>query len=248
MPRPRFAHVLFDLDGTLVDPREGIVGCIQYALRALGEPTRDPAWLERFIGPPLAGTFRRLLATTDEERVRQAIAAYRVRFGATGIFENRVYEGIPEALRALRNRGCTLFVATSKPAVYARAIVDHHGLRRHLTRVYGAELTGERSDKGALIAYLLGAEGLSRRDVVMVGDRSHDIVGARQNGVACVAAGWGYGSRGELESAGPDRIVGSAAELVEWLSGPGGRPRETRGVRRNRGARTATSKSRRGTA
>ncbi len=222
MPRPRFAHVLFDLDGTLVDPREGIVGCIQYALRALGEPTRDPSWLEQFIGPPLAGTFRQLLGTTDEERVRQAIAAYRVRFGATGVFENRVYEGIPEALRALRGAGCSLFVATSKPAVYARATVDHHGLRRHLTRVYGAELSGERSDKGVLVAHLLAAEGLSRREVVMVGDRSHDVAGARANGVASVAVRWGYGSLDELEAARPDAIVGSIAELMECVCGPTG--------------------------
>jgi phosphoglycolate phosphatase len=224
LPGPRFAQVFFDLDGTLIDPREGIVGSLQYALRALGEPTRDPSWLEQFIGPPLDGTFRQLLGTTDRARVRQAIAAYRVRFGAAGIFENRVYAGIPEALRALRDSGCALFVVTSKPGVYARAIVDHYGLRRHLTRVYGAELTGERSDKGTLVGYALGEEGLSPRDVVMVGDRSHDVVGARQNGVACVAVGWGYGSRAELESARPDAMVDSVRDLVTWLLGRCGRP------------------------
>lgn len=218
----RFAHVFFDLDGTLIDPRDGIVGSIQYALQALGEPTRDPSSLERFIGPPLAGTFRQLLGSTDGERVQQAIAAYRVRFGASGVFENRLYDGILGALRALGESGRTLFVVTSKPGVYARTIVDHHGLGGYFRGVYGAELTGERSDKSILIRYVLDKEGLSARDVVMVGDRVHDVVGARENGVACVAVGWGYGSRNELESAGPDAIVESVSELLAWLCGPAG--------------------------
>lgn len=224
LPPFRFAHIFFDLDGTLIDPRDGIVKSIQYALHALGEPTRDPSSLERFIGPPLAGTFRQLLATNDGERVQQAIAAYRVRFGASGVFENRVYDGILEALRALGQSGRGLFVVTSKPGVYARTIVDHHKLRRHFRGVYGAELNGERSDKGILIRYVLDEEGLSAREVVMVGDRVHDVVGARENGVACVAVGWGYGSREELESAGPEAVVESVCELMKWLDGPGSCP------------------------
>jgi phosphoglycolate phosphatase len=226
----RFAHVFFDLDGTLIDSREGIVGSIQYALHALGQPRRDPSWLERFIGPPLDGTFRQLLGTNDGERVRQAIAAYRVRFGASGIFENRVYDGIPEALRALGESGRSLFVVTSKPAVYARTIVDHHGLRRHFRGVYGAELDGERADKGILIRYVLGTEWLSPQEVVMVGDRAHDVVGARENGVASLAVRWGYASGDELESVGPDAIVDSVSELTAWLSGPGGCPGTARMV------------------
>jgi len=122
-------HIFFDLDGTLIDPRDGIVKSIQYALHALGEPTRDPSWLERFIGPPLAGTFRQPLGTNDGERVQQAIAAFRVRFGALGVFESRVYDGIPETLRALEKSGRGLFVVTSKPGVYARTVVDHHTRR-----------------------------------------------------------------------------------------------------------------------
>jgi len=223
-PGSRFAHVFFDLDGTLIDPRHGIVKSIQYALHALGEPTRDPSSLERFIGPPLAGTFRQLLGTNDGERVQQAIAAYRVRFGASGVFESRVYDGIPEALRALGKSGRGLFVVTSKPGVYARTIVDHHKLRRHFRGVYGAELNGERSDKATLIRYVLDEEGLSPCEVLMVGDRVHDVVGARENGVACVAVGWGYGCREELETARPDAVVESVFELMEWLDGPGGCP------------------------
>jgi len=218
-PGSRFAHIFFDLDGTLIDSAEVRVGSVQCALNSFGEPTRDPSSLERFIGPPLDGTFRQLLGTNDGERVQRAIAAYRVRFGASGVFENRVYDGIREALGALGESGRTLFVVTSKPGVYAQTIVDQHGLRRHFRGVYGAELHGERSDKGILIRYVLDEEWLSPRDVLMVGDRAQDVVGAHENGVACVAVRWGYGSREELAAARPDAIVDSVSELMNWMCG-----------------------------
>jgi len=214
--RSRFGHVFFDLDGTLIDPREGIVGSIQYALAAMGEPPRDAASLERFIGPPLAGTFRQLLGTDDPERVQRAIAAYRVRFGATGLFENRVYDGIRAMLDSLRASGCTLWVVTAKPTVYSETIVAHHGLRRYFRKVYGSELNGERTDKGILIRYVLDIEGLSPQDVVMVGDRSHDVLGAHANGMTCVAVRWGYGSSDELESARPEAIVDTTVDVVAY--------------------------------
>ncbi len=222
--RCRFAHVFFDLDGTLIDPREGIVGSIQYALETMGEPLRNPSTLERFIGPPLADTFGHLLGTENPERIGRAIAAYRVRFGDTGIFENRLYDGVPALLDTLGAAGCGLWVVTTKPAVYAEQIVDHHGLRDRFEGVYGSELNGERSDKGVLIGHVLEMEGLSSREVVKVGDRSRDVTGARANGVACVAVRWGYGTAEELESAKPDAIVGSVSELVEYVCGPTAAP------------------------
>ncbi len=218
-PKHRFTHIFFDLDGTLIDPRDGIVKSIQYALESLGEAVPDGSSLERFIGPPLAGTFRYLLGTDDRERVQQAIAAYRVRFGATGVFENRVYDGIPELLRTLGDAGCVLWVVTAKPGVYSQTIIDHHGLRAYFRGVYGSELNGDRADKGSLIRYVLEKEGLGLQEVLMVGDRSHDVVGARQNGVACVGVRWGYASPDELESAGPDAIVGSIPELLAYVRG-----------------------------
>ena len=217
MDARRVAHCFFDLDGTLVDPRGGIVGSIQYALQTLGEPARDPVFLERFIGPPLAGTFRTLLGTDDAGRIREAIAAYRVRFVATGIHQNIVYEGIPEGLRALCDSGVALRVVTSKPAEYAERIVDARGLRSYFAGVHGSTLDGERTEKGALIRHVLESEGLSPRTVVMVGDRVHDVVGARENGVACVAVRWGYGSPEELHAARPDAIVNTMAELLAYL-------------------------------
>jgi phosphoglycolate phosphatase len=218
-PKHRFAHVFFDLDGTLIDPRDGIVKSIQYALEALGQPIPDASSLERSIGPPLAGTFRHLLGTDDRERVQQAITAYRVRFGATGVFESRVYDGIPDLLRALRDAGCMLWVVTAKPGVYSETIIDHHRLRAHFRGVYGSELNGDRSDKGSLIRYVLAREGLSSKEVVMVGDRSHDVEGARENRVACVGVRWGYASPDELEAAAPDAIVGSVSELLAYVRG-----------------------------
>jgi phosphoglycolate phosphatase len=215
-------HVFFDLDGTLIDPREGIVRCLQYALDAMGAAIPEAAFLERFIGPPLAGTFGHLLGTQDRDTIQQAIAAYRVRFGATGVFENRVYDGIRDALRMLRASGRSLWVVTSKPTVYSVTIIEHHGLRSYFREVHGSELNGDRTDKGELIRHVLETEGLPPRDVMMVGDRSHDVLGARANGVACVAVGWGYGSVEELTAAGPDAIVGSTAELLAYIRGAEG--------------------------
>jgi phosphoglycolate phosphatase len=222
MDASRIADIFFDLDGTLVDPREGIVGSIQYALQALGEPACDPSFLTRFIGPPLAGTFRTLLGADDPGRVREAIAAYRVRFAATGIRQNIVYEGIREGLRALSDAGLVLWVVTSKPGEYAERIVDACGLGSVFAGVHGSTLDGERTEKGALIRHVLVAESLSPQTVLMVGDRAHDVVGARENGVACVAVAWGYGSREELDAAEPDGIVDTMTELVGYLRGRAG--------------------------
>ncbi len=217
MDTRRVAHILFDLDGTLVDPREGIVGSLQYALQALGEPPRDPSSLARFIGPPLAGTFRTLLGTDDPGRLREAIAAYRVRFVATGIHQNILYEGIRDGLRGLCDAGFVLRVVTSKPGEYAERIVEAHRLRSYFAGVHGSTLDGERTEKGALIRNVLDTRSLVPRTVVMVGDRVHDVIGARENGVACVAVRWGFGSREELDAAAPDAIVDTVLELVALL-------------------------------
>lgn len=216
MDRP-FRHVFFDLDGTLIDPRVGIVGCLEHALEAVGAPIPEAASLERFIGPPLASTFGQLLGAEDRERVNRAIAAYRVRFGATGLFESRVYDGVRDMLGALRATDRSLWVVTAKPTVYSVRIVEHHGLRAYFRNVHGSELNGDRSDKGALIGHVLETEQLSPRDVVMVGDRVHDVLGARANGVTSIAVRWGYGSLDELTTGRPDIIVASPAEVVRRI-------------------------------
>ena len=212
-------NLLFDLDGTLTDPREGIVGSLQHALATLGYSPPATTSLEQFIGPPLAESFQVLLGTSDEAQIRAAVAAYRRRFSEQGIFENRLYSEVPSGLCALRAAGHRLWVVTSKPEVYARRIVAHFGLDCYFHKVYGSELSGERANKTELIRYVLQQEKLPARSVLMIGDREHDILGARANGMGAVGVTWGYGSRAELEAANPQAVVSSMAELVEYVCG-----------------------------
>ncbi len=153
-------NLLFDLDGTLTDPFPGIRKCISYALDKIGRQLPPRESLRWCIGPPLKDSFAKLLASDDEELVGKAITFYRERFSAVGLFENRVYEGIPEALEALQGDGHTLYVATSKPTVYAERIIDHFNLHRYFKRIYGSELDGTRSDKTSLISHILKRESI----------------------------------------------------------------------------------------
>ncbi|MGE0626080.1 MAG: HAD family hydrolase [Pseudomonadales bacterium] len=207
--------VLFDLDGTLTDSRQGIIASIQHALDSLGRPVPPEDSLLWCIGPPLKGSFQRLLGNDAE--AERAVALYRERFGAVGLYENQVYEGIPELLANLHSRGMRLAVATSKAEIYATRIVEHFGIERYFESVFGAELTGERSDKTDLIAWALERTGTDRSEVVMIGDRSHDMVGARNNGVAGVGVLYGYGSRAELLDGGARAVVDSPRELGRLL-------------------------------
>jgi phosphoglycolate phosphatase len=207
-------HVLLDLDGTLTDSGEGITRCIAHALTRLGREAPPIAQLTRYVGPPLAGTFRSLLETEDEALVHRALTLYRERFTTIGILENRVYPDIPAGLAALQAMGHRLWIATTKPEPFARRVVEQFGLTSHFAGVYGSDLNGERAEKGDLIRHLLRAEGIAPDEAVMVGDREHDILGARQNGLRAIGIAWGYGSREELVAAGPDAIAGTVEELV----------------------------------
>jgi phosphoglycolate phosphatase len=216
-------NVLLDLDGTLTDPRKGIVACIQHALRSLGHDVPEESALLRYIGPPLQTAFRELLPLDHGSESEQAIAAYRERFVAVGMFENSVYAGVPAALESLRDRGARLFVATSKPRIYAKRILDHFELSHFFEETYGSELDGRRADKGDLIAHALSSSQLDRADTAMVGDRHHDVAGALANGVRAVGVLWGYGSREELSSAGAHTLLESPSELghlATTLPGP----------------------------
>jgi phosphoglycolate phosphatase len=206
--------VLLDLDGTLTDPREGIVGCIRHALVGLGHTPPPDGILARYIGPPLADTFRELLGDPGEESVARAIELYRERFGPTGLFENRVYPGIPELLSGLTERGLRAAIATSKPAVYAERIAVHFGLRERLHAVYGSELDGRRVHKRDLLAHALDAAGVSAAETVMVGDRHLDVAGAAANGIDTIGVTWGYGTRAELREAGARWVCDAPDEVV----------------------------------
>lgn len=210
------ALVLFDLDGTLTDSRPGIIASIQHALAALGRPVPPEASLLWCLGPPLRGSFVRLLG--GEAEADRAVALYRERFGAVGLYENRVYDGIPELLGQLSERGLRLAVATSKAEIYAQRIVEHFGLASSFAAVFGAELSGERADKTELIGWALERMGVAGGQVTMVGDRAHDMIGARNNGIAGIGVLYGYGSRAELTGSGARAVVERPQELVAVLA------------------------------
>ena len=203
--------LLFDLDGTLTDPRVGIVGCLRYALDRLGRPVPDEDVLAACIGPPLRRSFAALLDTHDSALIEEATRLYRERFSVVGLFENCVYDGVPGMLERLRGR--RLLVATSKMAAFAERIVVHFGLRSYFSGVYGAEPNGRFDDKAELIAHLLRREGLAPEATVMIGDRAFDIVAARTNGLRAVGVLWGYGSERELREAGAERLCATPVEL-----------------------------------
>lgn len=207
-------NLLFDLDGTLTDPFEGITKCIRYALEKLDRRLPPADQLRWCIGPPLRQSFSKLLDSIDSQLVDQALQWYRDRFSTIGLYENRVYEGIPKVLAALIRNGHTLYVATSKPAVYAQRIIAHFELQSYFRKVYGSELNGTRSDKIALITHILTCEAIAANDTVMIGDRKYDMIGAQQNGVGTIGVLWGYGARDELVSAGADKLVDTPHELI----------------------------------
>jgi phosphoglycolate phosphatase len=213
----RFANLFFDLDGTLTDPREGIVRCLQHAMAGLGLDPVAADELVRFIGPPLQDIFATLVDPDDHPRIQKGVSLYRERFSTRGLYENRIYEGIESLLQALAASGHSMFVVTSKPEVYAHRIVRHFGLDAYFSGVYGPELDGTRKDKPDLIAHALSQEGLPAAGTVMVGDRCYDVAGATANRMPTVGVLWGYGSRAELTRAGAWKLCPTPKDLLEIL-------------------------------
>ncbi len=212
--------VLFDLDGTLVASGPGILASVRHALNALGEPIPSDKALARFVGPPLQDSFR-VECGLDEARAWQAVLAYRERYTSIGQFESSVYDGIPEVLAALQDAGRRLVVATSKPEPYARTILAHHGLADAFIEVVGSELDGRRTAKAEVIAEALSRLG-QRADSgpgtpVMIGDRSHDVLGAQALGVPAVGVLWGHGTADELREAGATLLAEHPADLLAAL-------------------------------
>lgn len=214
-----YTHLLFDLDGTLTDPAEGITRSVQYALRRFGIEVDDLHSLTPFIGPPLAESFREFYGF-DDEHIPEAIRVMREYFGSRGWRENRLYEGMPQLLGRLRAAGYTLAVATSKPVVFARRILDHFDLARHFAFTGGAELDGRRQAKAEVIAHVLREMHVAdTASCLMIGDRRHDIAGAAAVGMDSCGVLWGYGSREELAEAGATRIAADLGELERLLIG-----------------------------
>ena len=204
---------LFDLDGTLTDPKTGITRSVQYALDKLRRPVPEANELTWMIGPPLIAGFTELLGGADE--VQDAVRLYRERYGTIGLFENEVYAGIPALLKNLREKDVRLYVATSKLQVFARRILDHFELSRFFIEIYGSDLDNRNADKRDLIRHILEQECLDPAGAIMIGDRKHDANGAKANGLASIGVTWGYGSRQELLDAGVACLVDAPQDLVE---------------------------------
>lgn len=209
----RFSTVLFDLDGTLTDNGEGITNSVAYALKKFGITPPPREELNKFVGPPLRDRFADLYV--GEEKADLAVEYYREYFRPHGIFENVVYDGIPELLAALKEKGCTLAMATSKPEVFAEKIADHFDLSQYFTVIAGSNLEGTRIKKADVIRYCLHRLGdPDPSTVLMVGDREHDILGAKEVGLPAVGVTYGYGSREELESAHALAVINTPLDLL----------------------------------
>lgn len=215
-----YSIILFDLDGTLTDPKEGITKCVQYALRHFGIEEVNLDNLTRFIGPPLQQSFREYYGF-DEEISKQAIEKYRERFSTVGVFENLVYDGIKDMLNQLCQMDKVLAVATSKPQVYAERILTKYDLKQYFKVVVGSELDGTRSNKADVIEEVFRQLKITEKEkmeTVMVGDRKHDILGAKACGIDSVGVEFGYAEENELSEAGAKYIVHSVNELRICLS------------------------------
>lgn len=208
---PRTA--LVDLDGTLTDPADGIIGGFQFALRSLGEAVPGRESLTWVIGPPLRQAFPRLLADPSKDRVEAAVASYRDYYRERGLYEATVYAGIPDALSRLRDAGFRLLVCTVKPRHFAGPVIEHFGLAPHFDGIYGAELDGRFEDKGDLMEHIIAEHGLSAASMIMIGDRGIDMIAAKRNAIRGIGVTWGYGTADELRDGGAHHVCDAPHDI-----------------------------------
>ncbi|MBQ3255678.1 MAG: HAD hydrolase-like protein [Rikenellaceae bacterium] len=208
--------LLFDLDGTLTDPFEGITRSVEYALNAFGIEVEDRRVLAPFIGPPLVESLTERYGFTMEDAVA-AVAKYREYFAVKGLYENELFEGIPELLSDCRKAGYKISMATSKPTHYAKIIAEHFDIARYFDAIHGSSLDGTRITKSSVVAEAVAEEHLDPSRALMIGDRRHDVEGAGEHGIRTVGVLYGYGSREEHEAAGAAYIVNDLDELRELL-------------------------------
>lgn len=211
--------LLFDLDGTLTDPKEGITKCVQYALHHFNIEVNDLSQLLCFIGPPLIDSFRNFYEMTEED-AKIAVEKYRERFKDIGIFENGVYDGIIEMLKSCKDMGYKIGLATSKPEEFAIRILDKYELAEFFDEITGSTMDGSRNNKTDVIKEAFRRMNISddnKENVLMIGDREHDIIGAKNCGIKSVGVKFGYAEEGELEVAGADYVVDSVKQLQMLL-------------------------------
>lgn len=208
--------VLFDLDGTLTDPGCGITNSVAYALKKFGIEAEDRKELYKFIGPPLYESFMKHYGF-DKETAETAVSYFREYFRGTGIYENEVYDGITDLLDEIRKSGRKIILATSKPEEFAKTVLSHFSLDKYFDFVAGATMDSSRVEKADVIAYALKESGCTGEKAVMIGDRLHDILGAKENGLDSIGVLFGYGSREELEDAGADYIAETVADIIKFI-------------------------------
>ena len=212
-----YSTIFFDLDGTLTDPGVGITNSVAYALKKWDIEVSERSLLYPFIGPPLSDSFQRYFGFSKEDSMK-AIEYYREYFRDRGIFENEVYDGVHELLTALRTEGKKIVLATSKPEGFARTILKHFDLMKYFDFVAGASMDESRSKKGQVIAYALESLRITDKStVVMVGDREHDVMGAKENSLDCIGVLFGYGSREELETAGATYVAEQVGDILRFI-------------------------------
>lgn len=218
-----FRYCLFDLDGTLTDPREGITKSVQYALEKKGIIEPDLVKLEPFIGPPLRDSFMEKYGMNRTE-AEEAVAIYRERFAPIGVFENRIFDGIPELLKALSEEGVKVAIASSKPTIFVQKILKHFNIDAFFDVVVGSELDGRRDTKEEVVEEALRQLGIlelseteKKTSCAMIGDRKFDIQGAKAYGLTGVGVRFGFAPKGELEAEGADYIAETVEELQKFL-------------------------------
>ena len=211
----QYKYMFFDLDGTITDSKPGITRSVAYALKYFGIEIQDLDSLDLFIGPPLSKSFEDLYGF-DEEKAKLAVEKYREYYRVTGIFENSVYPGVEDMLKFLKSRGTNIVLATSKPEVFARQIIEYFNLMEYFDFIAGSELDGRRSEKEDVIRYAIQENGITELSkVLMIGDRKYDIEGAKSVGIDSAGVLYGFGTRGELEEAGADYLFSNAMEICD---------------------------------
>lgn len=211
-----YQTILFDLDGTLTDSGQGILNSVAYALEKMGIEEPDTANLNRFIGPPLYESFSRFYQLSPED-TQSAVDAFRVYFKEKGMFENQLYPGIIPLLEELRTAGKTLVIATSKPEIFAKQILEHFGISHYFDVIAGASLDSSRISKADVIGYAINQLEAFPKHAVMIGDREHDIEGARMHQLPAIGVLYGYGNKQEFEKAGAAMIVETVQDLKRVL-------------------------------
>lgn len=212
-----YKYLLFDLDGTLTDPGEGITNSVAYALRKWGIEVEDRKALYSFIGPPLSASFSEHYGFSKEDSLK-CVEYYREYFGVKGLFENNVYEGIYELLEELKRQDKMLVLATSKPEFYAKQILDRYALTKYFDFIAGASMDESRNKKGDVIKYAMKLAGINElSETLMIGDREHDILGAKENGIDSLGVLYGYGNREEHQKAGATYIADSVSDILRFV-------------------------------